>query len=136
MGPEDKDVLYWLQVAEYDLEVAQGMLDKGFYLYVGFMCHQCIEKTLKAVFVEKNHDVPPYSHNLNMLMEKCGIGSDAPEDFLDFIDRLSPLNIQARYPAYKDDIKSLIKQDYAKIILHETRKYQLWLAKRIDTSKT
>jgi len=135
MGYEDKDILYWLQVAEYDLEVAQGMFDKGFFLYVGFMCHQCIEKTLKAIFVQKISETPPYSHNLNMLIERCGI-EEASDDFFDFIDRLSPLNIQARYPVYKDDIKSLIKRDYAWIILQETRKYQSWLSKQIAASKT
>ena len=40
---------YWLEIADYDLETAKAMLETGRYLYVGFMCHQVIEKTLKAV---------------------------------------------------------------------------------------
>jgi HEPN domain-containing protein len=40
---------YWLEIADYDLETAKAMLDTGRYLYVGFMCHQVIEKALKAV---------------------------------------------------------------------------------------
>ena len=40
---------YWLELADYDLETARAMLQTGRYLYVGFMCHQVIEKALKAV---------------------------------------------------------------------------------------
>ena len=47
-------VKYWLELAEYDLETAKVMLNGGRYLYVGFMCHQVIEKIL----TEKS-DPPP-----------------------------------------------------------------------------
>jgi len=55
-----KTVAYWIKISEYDLKVAEAMLEKGHYLYVGFMCHQSVEKMLKAVFVAKNKTVPPY----------------------------------------------------------------------------
>ena len=38
---------YWLEVAEYDLETARVVLAGKRYLYVGFMCHQAVEKALK-----------------------------------------------------------------------------------------
>ncbi|HNT28701.1 MAG TPA: HEPN domain-containing protein, partial [bacterium] len=38
---------YWFEIAEYDLETARAMLKTKRYLYVGFMCHQTIEKALK-----------------------------------------------------------------------------------------
>lgn len=42
-----KDVTeHWLNLAEYDLETARAMLKAGRYLYVTFMCHLTIEKTL------------------------------------------------------------------------------------------
>ena len=34
------------------------------YLYVGFMCHQAVEKILKAYYTVKNEDTPPFVHNL------------------------------------------------------------------------
>jgi HEPN domain-containing protein len=46
---EDK-VKYWLELSDYDFETAEAMLSSGRYLYVGFMCHQTIEKILKAYF--------------------------------------------------------------------------------------
>ncbi|WP_300685615.1 HEPN domain-containing protein [Acutalibacter sp. 1XD8-36] len=41
---------YWLDCADYDLQMAKAMLETKRFLYVGFMCHQTIEKGLKAVF--------------------------------------------------------------------------------------
>ena len=39
---------YWLDLAAYDLETADVMLRGKRYLYVGFMCHQVVEKSLKG----------------------------------------------------------------------------------------
>ena len=37
-------VTYWVEMSDYDLETAKAMQETGRYLYVGFMCHQTIEK--------------------------------------------------------------------------------------------
>jgi len=39
-------VLYWIEISDYDLDTAEAMLESKRYLYVGFMCHQAIEKQL------------------------------------------------------------------------------------------
>lgn len=68
----DKKVKYWIDTAEYDLDTAQAMLDSGRYLYVGFLCHQTIEKCLKAV-IAKSGQFPPKIHNLINLADKANI---------------------------------------------------------------
>ncbi|MCX6270368.1 MAG: HEPN domain-containing protein [Bacteroidetes bacterium] len=40
------------------------MLRSKRYLYVGFMCHQSIEKILKAYFSFIFWEIPPFTHNL------------------------------------------------------------------------
>ncbi len=40
----NEKIKYWIDIAEYDLETAKAMLSTKRYLYVGFMCHQVIEK--------------------------------------------------------------------------------------------
>lgn len=127
-----KTVAYWIKISEYDLEVAEAMLEKGHYLYVGFMCHQSVEKLLKAVFVAKNKTVPPYIHKLDKLIELTGLTSHVSEDQYDLVDELMPLNIQARYPAYKDAIYNLINNKRAKKILSRTKELILWLKNRIS----
>lgn len=44
----DAKATCWAEMSDYDLETAEAMLATGRYLYVAFMCHQTIEKILKA----------------------------------------------------------------------------------------
>jgi len=59
---------YWVDIANYDLETAEAMLKSKRYLYVGFMCHQAIEKMLKAIYSYKIQEMPPRIHNLARLV--------------------------------------------------------------------
>jgi len=43
MTTEEK-VRYWINISNYDVGTAEAMLQTKRYLYVGFMCHQVIEK--------------------------------------------------------------------------------------------
>ena len=58
----DDKVKYWTELSEYDLETAEAMLRTKRYLYVGFMCHQAIEKIFKAYFVHLKSEITTYSH--------------------------------------------------------------------------
>jgi HEPN domain-containing protein len=49
MGKKDK-VKYRMELAEYDLDTAKVMLNSERFLYVGFMCHQAVEKILSEIF--------------------------------------------------------------------------------------
>ena len=60
----NEKVQYWIEIAEYDLKTAKVMLDGKRFLYVGFMCHQVIEKMLKAYYTFNIKKVPPFIHNL------------------------------------------------------------------------
>lgn len=42
----DDKVKYWIDLSDYDLDTALAMHKSRRYLYVGFMCHQTIEKIL------------------------------------------------------------------------------------------
>ncbi|PZX17378.1 HEPN domain-containing protein [Breznakibacter xylanolyticus] len=53
-------IKYWIDLSDYDLETAEAMLMSKRYLYVGFMCHQTIEKAFKAYFAKMSPDVVPF----------------------------------------------------------------------------
>ena len=53
----------WLEIVSEDLSVAEVLYKTGHWLYVGFMCHQVIEKTLKAYWCVCRDDDPPYIHD-------------------------------------------------------------------------
>jgi len=127
MSLENKTITYWIDLSEYDLTVAGSLSEKGHYLYMGFMCHQAVEKMLKAIYVAKFNTVPPYIHKLDKLIELTGLKDAVSEIQYDLIDELIPLNIQARYPAYKDAIYKLIDDVKAKDILTKTGALISWL---------
>ena len=68
-------VEYWLTIADYDIETARAMLKSGRLLYVGFMCHQTIEKALKAVISRdcNEGEFPPKIHNLSKLAAQANL---------------------------------------------------------------
>ncbi len=46
----NEKVKYWIDLYDYDLVMAEAMQKNEHYLYVGFMCHQTIEKIFKAYY--------------------------------------------------------------------------------------
>lgn len=103
------------------------MLESRRYFYVGFMCHQSVEKILKGYLFLKTRETPPYSHNLFRLAEISGLLTKLSPDHRKTLTLLQPLNIEARYPKYKDSIfRSLTKQK-AFGILEKTIKLQKWV---------
>ena len=82
-------VKYWTDIAEYDLSAANALLKTKHFLYVGFMCHQTIEKILKATFVTKfPNETPPYTHKLIKLAELTYLYEKMSQEQKDFIDTL------------------------------------------------
>lgn len=130
MGKND-NVRYWLDIAEYDLETAKTMLRGKRFLYVGFMCHQTIEKVLKAYYSYKNNDTPPYIHNLKRLSEETGIYNEFTEEQKDLIDELIPLNIEARYPTYKERILKSLNDKKCENLINKTEQLCNWIKQQL-----
>lgn len=65
---------YWVEMSDYDFDTAQAMLETKRYLYVGFMCHQVIEKILKAYWTKVCEEPPLKIHSLSRLAEKNRLG--------------------------------------------------------------
>lgn len=120
-------VTYWVEMSEYDFETAKAMLETRRYLYVGFMCHQTIEKILKAYWSNVLEEPPLKIHHLSRLAEKSGLINDLSEEQMDFIDSLEPLNIEARYPSYKEQLMKMLTPDYCKLLLSRTNELRLWI---------
>lgn len=121
---------YWMDLAEYDIETARAMLQTDRYLYVGFMCHQSIEKALKAV-IAKNDVLPPKIHGLMKLAQLADVYEIMNDNHKDLIDTLDPLNIAARYPEQKDKLSSTLTSERCKIILKETEDLLCWIQQQL-----
>jgi len=120
-------VKYWIELSDYDLITASAMLKSERYLYVGFMCHQTIEKIFKAIFVFQQEDDPPYSHSLSYIAKEGGFYKELTENQKSFVDQIEPLNIEARYPTHKERLlKSLDKTKCSELIT-KTKELQQWI---------
>lgn len=122
---------YWIQVAEYDLETANAMLDSQRFLYVGFMCHQSIEKILKGVFVSRTNTMPPRIHNLARLIQLSNLESEIPSDMLDIVNELNPLNIATRYPDQELELLNDFDFEYSTELLEKTRRLFEWIKTKL-----
>lgn len=126
----DEKVKYWIDIAEYDLDTAKAMLETKRYLYVGFMCNQVVEKSFKAV-IAKSGNFPPKIHTLSTLADKAGLTEKMTDDQVKFIASLNPLNIEARYPKYKEKINAMLTSDICNKILSETEEMFEWIKQQL-----
>lgn len=128
-------VKYWLEMADYDFDTALAMLESKRYLYVGFMCHQTIEKSLKAYWSNVFEEPAMKIHSLSRLAEKTGLYSEMTEEQLDFIDILEPLNIETRYPSHKERLMKSLDFERCKIIINDTNNLRSWIKSKLSNSQ-
>jgi HEPN domain-containing protein len=100
----------WKALAEYDFDAAGIMLKNGKYMYVCFMCQQCIEKILKGVYVSKIRKTPPYTHNLQRLLSDLSI-----------LEMLSYYYMESRYTEQIQEVAQIITEEKAANIYVSTK---------------
>jgi HEPN domain-containing protein len=122
---------YWIELSDYDLETAEAMLTSKRYLYVGFMCHQTIEKAFKAYFTKLNPETAPFTHSLSYLAKKGDFYELFSESQKDFIDQIEPLNIEARYPSHKERLLRSLTDVKCLEIIQKTKELQQWIKEKL-----
>ena len=127
----DSKIRYWLDLSEYDLETASAMLTSGRYLYVGFMCHQSIEKVFKACYIKFQTESPPFTHSLTLLADKGKFYHLLSEEQQLFLDLLEPLNIEARYPSHKERLMKSLTETKCLEIIQKTKDLQQWISQML-----
>ena len=118
-------------MSDYDIDTADAMFRTGRWLYVGFMCHQTLEKVFKAYWCSKKVEPAPYSHNLINLAQSCGLGQLLSDEQKAFISEIMPMNIEARYPSYKESLSSVLSEEKCKEILVKTKEMQQWVKTKL-----
>lgn len=124
-------VAYWSDLSDYDFDTADAMWRTGRWLYVGYMCHQTLEKIFKAYWCSKKEEPAPYTHNLINLAQSCGLGQLLSEEQKLFVSEMMPLNIEARYPSYKRSMEEALSAERCKEILEKTKELQQWVKTKL-----
>lgn len=126
-----KNITYWIELSDYDLETAEAMLKSKRFLYVGFMCHQTIEKIFKAYYTYLKNETAPFSHSLSFLAKKGEFYNLFSENQKDFIDQIEPLNIEARYPSHKERVLKSLTEAKCIEIIQKTKEIQSWIKTKL-----
>ncbi|MGV8828728.1 MAG: HEPN domain-containing protein [Breznakibacter sp.] len=127
----DSRVTYWMDLSDYDLETAKAMLNSKRYLYVGFMCHQTVEKAFKAYFTKLHPETAPFSHSLSFLAKKGAFYDSLSDAQRNFIDQIEPLNIEVRYPSHKERLLRSLTDDKCIELIEKTKDLQRWIREKL-----
>ena len=127
----DSRIKYWIDLSDYDLETSEAMLQSKRYLYVGFMCHQSIEKAFKAYYTKLKSETAPYTHSLSYLAKQGDFYEKFSERQKEFIDQIEPLNIEARYPSHKERLLKSLTDEKCLEIIQNTKEIQKWIKERL-----
>ena len=127
-------VKYWLDIADYDLETAEAMYKTKRWLYVAFMCHQVIEKTLKAYWNGTRDDDPPYTHNHMRLAEGCNLYERMNEEQKTFLEIITNYNIESRYPEDKAALAKTLTPKTCRSIIDTTKQLKQWIQEELSAA--
>lgn len=124
---KEEAIKRWFELIDEDMSVAEDLFKTKHWLYTAFMCHQVIEKSLKAYWVAKRDDDPPYIHDHKRLAEGCGLYEKMSEDQRVFLTTIREMNIEARYREYKSRIAATLNETNTKSFLEKTKQMQQWI---------
>jgi len=93
-----KQIEYWVQGADSDIDTAGILIEKKKYLHGLFFCHLAIEKIIRAHVIKTTNQIPPKSHNLFRLLEITGV--EITDENAEFLGILMKYQLEGRYPFY------------------------------------
>ena len=65
------------------------------------------------------------------MAKKSELMSDIPENYLDLLDELEPLNIEARYPSHKEKLLKKLDKNKCEEIIKKTEEIHSWIKSRL-----
>lgn len=129
MTKHDK-INYWLKSAENDWKVAGHLFEKEDYPYALFFGHLTIEKTLKAAFVDKFDEQPPFTHSLTYLAKIIELNMSSEQK--DLLEIINDFNLEARYPDEKFSFYKKCTKEVTENHLKKIEELRAWLLQRIQ----
>ena len=127
----DSKIKYWVEISDDDLETAEILYEKGKLLFAGYLLQQSVEKILKAYFQLTKDSFPPKTHNLVYLCEVTEILNILDESKENLLYQLNPLNLETRYPEYREKISKSLTKEKLKGILKQTKEFQSWIKRKL-----
>ena len=122
-------IAYWLKSADYDWQVAGHLFEKGDYPYALFLGHLTIEKSLKALYVDRLDEAPPFVHRLTYLAEKIDL--DLSQERMEMMEIVTDFNLEARYPDEKFSFHKKCTKEFTEANMEMIKELREWLLLQI-----
>ena len=122
---KENKITFWVKSANNDWKVASHLFEKGDYTYTLFFGHLTIEKLLKALFVSKFDEPPPYTHRLTYLAEKAGL--ELSSERIEMFEIITDFNLEARYPDEKFSFYERCTKEFTEIYMSKIEEIKKWL---------
>lgn len=120
----------WFKQAKEDFDSGKYNLEGKKYYLVVYLCHQTIEKSLKAIILEKSKQKTIEIHSLVQL----GKLAKVPEYFFSNLRKLSPQYTISRYPDVSDEVPYLLyDENIAKEFLSFAKEILEWTEKQLKS---
>ena len=127
---KEKLIRYWIESSDRDYKAMHHLYEKKDYNWALFLGHLVIEKLLKAYYVKKVDNQPPFIHNLLRLAEKTDL--KLSEQQKDFLVTVTAFNIRARYDDYKLAFYKTCTKDYTEKWINEIEGFRKWIKKQLS----
>ena len=122
---KDKIIRYWIDSSEEDYETMIAMFESKRYNWSLFVGHLMIEKLLKALYVKKFDNYPPFIHNLLRLAEKCNL--ELTEEQKINLATITVFNINTRYDDFKMSFQKKCTRDFTTIWIKKLKEIRQWI---------
>lgn len=118
----------WWKQAQADLDAAEFNLEGGQYFAASWLAQQAAEKGLKAVYLERQGQLPPRTHVLPRLGTQLGVPADVQPD----LTLLNPVFGVVRYPSPSGPAPvEIIGQSDATAHVDAARRVIQWTSKQL-----
>ncbi len=107
---QEKAVNIWVEGAIDALDTCDKLFKSKKYHHALFFLHLALEKIIKALYISKLDESPPYIHDLKELIVLIEMNIEKEE--LEQLEEISKYNVSARYDDYKYKIFKLATKEY------------------------
>lgn len=122
-----KTIAYWATGSKADFDSAKDIIQRTTRYSSGlFFLHLSVEKQLKANFMRKTGQFPPFTHNLTYLADRCELPLTPSHRKL--LTTVNEFNLSTRYPTDKQKATKKFNKDYAQRWLKNVEKFLQFLA--------
>ena len=99
------------------------------YAWALFLGHLVIEKTLKAIFVNKFSQQALFTHDILRLAIKTDL--ELSEEQKEWFDEITTFNLNARYDSYKQNFNKLCTKDFTDTWVSRIEILRQWLINQL-----